>query len=101
MLGYSDPTMGSATTQTWGTNLDALTGSQGRFTVGDFSGVTENLPTTGITTEVASAEADVDFVGGLIVFGNGTPGQGAEMTVDGELVNNGCINVGGVLSLGN
>jgi hypothetical protein len=101
MLGYSDDTMGSATTETWGTNLDPLTSSQGRFNVGDFSGVTEKLPTTGITEEVDFAEADVDFVGGLIVFGNGTPGQGAEMNVEGELINNGCINVGGVLSLGN
>ncbi len=101
LLGYSDPTMGSATTQTWGTNLDALTGSQGRFTVGDFSGATEDLPATGIVTEIPVADVRTDYVGGLIVFGNGTPGQGAEMTVDGELINNGCINVGGVLSLGN
>lgn len=100
MIGYSDPDMINATQGIFGTNVDAATGSQGRLTIGDFSGVTEKLPAGGITTEVPFAEADVDFVGGLIVFGNGTPGQGAEMTVDGELVNNGCINVGGVLSLG-
>jgi hypothetical protein len=93
MIGHSDITAPFAT------NLDVPNGIEGRLTTGALGAYPEALPAT-LLNELPTTDASTSYRGGLIIFADGTAGQGGDMTISGEMVNNGCINVGGVLSLG-
>lgn len=94
MIGHSDITAPFAT------NLDVPNGIEGRLTTGALNATyPEALPAT-LLNELPTTDASTSYRGGLIIFADGTAGQGGDMTISGEMVNNGCINVGGVLSLG-
>lgn len=93
MIGHSDITAPFAT------NLDVPNGIEGRLTTGALGAYPEALPAT-LLNELPTTDASTEYRGGLIIFADGTAGQGGDMTISGEMVNNGCINVGGVLSLG-
>lgn len=100
---YTHPTLmigSSDITADFRTNLNIADGSEGRLTTGNLNAngaFAEIIPP--LTNEIAFADV-TQYRGGLIVFGDGTPGQGGNMTIEGEMVNNGCINVGGLLSIG-
>jgi hypothetical protein len=91
LVGSSD-IVGPFKTSTPGAN------GTGSIYIGDFGTATPTIPS--LADEMPTTDIATNYVGGLLVFGQTAGLDVPEMIVEGNVVIDGAINIGGILSLG-
>lgn len=93
MIGYSDADIVS----NFETSTPSANGTGG-VTIGALGAATPLIPS--ILNEIPTSDVATNYVGGLLIFGNTTTAEIPELFVKGSVLNNGPLNIGGILSIG-
>lgn len=72
----------------------------GSVLIGALGAATPNIPL--LADEITNADVATNYIGGLLVFGDANSSNAfvPELFVKGSVINNGPVNVGGILSIG-